>query len=169
MRRMTIAVAVLLGCLAAAAGAPAADWREPDFFTLGAGAFDIDDDMTAAEFDAQFRLNSRLWIFRPQLGLFVTDDAAFYAHAGIYTDVYFGRRVVLSPSFSVGAFHDGDGKDLGGVLEFRSAIELAWRFDDASRLGLQFGHISNASIYDSNPGEEFLLLNYSIPVTVFDR
>ena len=142
---------------------------EPDFLVLGAGAFDIFDDMTAGEFDAQFRLNTRLWIFRPQVGLSVTTDSAFYAYAGFYSDFHLGDRVVLSPSIAVGGFHEGDGKDLGGAVEFRSAIELAYKFENKSRLGLQFGHLSNAGIYDSNPGEEFLLLNYSIPVTVFDR
>ena len=77
--------------------------------------------------------------------------------------------MVLSPSFSVGGFHEGDGKDLGGAIEFRSALELAYRFENNARLGVQVGHLSNASIYDSNPGEEFVILNYSIPVTVFDR
>jgi len=142
---------------------------EPDFLVLGAGAFDINDDMTAGEFDAQFRLNTRLWIFRPQVGLFVTTDAGFYAYAGFYSDFHLGDSFVLSPSISVGGFHEGDGKDLGGAVEFRSAVELAYKFENKARLGLQFGHLSNASIYDSNPGEEFLILNYSIPVTVFDR
>jgi len=142
---------------------------EPDFLVLGAGGFDVNDDMTAAEFDAQFRLNTRLWIFRPQVGLFVTSDAGFYAYAGFYSDFHFGDRVVLSPSIAVGGFHEGDGKDLGGAIEFRSAIELAYKFENKSRLGVQLGHLSNASIYDSNPGEEFIILNYSIPVTVFDR
>jgi hypothetical protein len=145
------------------------EFREPDFIVIGAGGFDVNDDMTAGQLEAQFRLNTRLWIFRPQVGLFATTDAAFYAHAGIYTDIYFGRRVVLQPSFGVGAFHEGDGKDLGGTLEFRSALELAYRFDNASRLGVQIGHLSNAGLYDANPGEEFIILNYSIPTTVFDR
>ena len=153
----------------APAAAAGEDFREPDFITIGAGAFDLNDDHTAAELDIQLRLNTRLWIFRPQVGLFVTSDAGYYAWGGLSTDIYFGRRWVLSPSFGIGGHHEGDGKDLGGTLEFRSALELAYRFDDASRLGLQFGHLSNASIYDSNPGENFLILNYSIPTSVFDR
>jgi lipid A 3-O-deacylase len=167
-KRARIALA-LAASLAAGSAAAQEDYREPDFITLGAGAFDINDDMTAAEFDIQVRLNRRLWIFKPQVGMFVTDDAGFYAYAGIYTDIYFGRRWVLSPSFSVGGNDEGDGKDLGGPVEFRSAVELAYRFDDSSRLGLQFGHLSNASLYDRNPGEEFLILNYSLPTTVFER
>lgn len=166
--RVAIAMSVFLAVSAGTASAQTGT-DEPDFLVLGAGAFDIFDDQTAAEFDAQFRLNTRLWIFRPQVGLFVTSDSAFYGYAGLYTDFHLGDSVVLSPSFSIGGFHEGDGKDLGGALEFRSAIELAYRFENKSRLGLQFGHLSNASIYDSNPGEEFLILNYSLPVTVFDR
>lgn len=165
-------LAIVVGILLAASGLPAAaqsEFREPDFITIGAGGFDINDDMTAGQLEVQVRLNTKLWIFRPQLGLFVTSDAAFYAWAGISTDIYFGRRWVLTPSFAVGGFEESDGKDLGGPIEFRSAIELAYRFDDASRLGMQIGHLSNAGIYDSNPGEEFAMLTYSIPVTVFDR
>jgi len=144
-------------------------YREPDFITIGGGAFDLLDNTTSAEMDLQVRPNTRLWIFRPQIGLFANSDGGYYAWAGLMTDVYFGRRLVLSPSFGIGGYHKGDSKDLGGPLEFRSALELAWRFGDSSRLGVQFGHISNASIYDENPGTEFLLLNYSMPTGVFDR
>lgn len=164
----------MIFCLVAAvfAAKPAAaiaEDLEPDFLTIGAGAFDMNDDQTAGEIDAQFRLQDKLWIFKPQFGVFVTSDQAFYAYAGLYIDIFLGRRWVLSPSTAVGVFEKGDGKDLGGPIEFRSALELAYRFDDRSRLGLQFGHLSNASIYDDNPGEEFFILNYSIPTDVFRR
>lgn len=154
---------------AIAGAGPAAADDEPDFFTVGVGAFDMNDDETAAELDLQFRLKDKFWIFKPQFGVFITSDEAFYAYAGLYIDIYFGRRWVLSPSTAIGAFEEGDGKDLGGPLEFRSALELAYRFDDRSRLGLQFGHLSNASIHDDNPGEEFFILNYSIPTDIFSR
>lgn len=165
MRRISsIAASIAAFFWAATASVSAAD--DPSYVTLGAGAFDIFDDQTAAEFDVQLRLNRGLWIFLPQAGVFVTSDGAFYGHVGFYSDFDLGSRLVLSPSISVGAYHDGGGKDLGGVIEFRSAIELAYRFDNKSRLGLQFGHLSNAHIYDSNPGEEFLIVNYSIPITL---
>ena len=50
------------------------------------------------------------------------------------------------------------------MLEFRSQIELATRFDDRSRLGLAFSHISNASVGERNPGTEILTLTYMVPV-----
>ncbi len=165
----SVILALVAGLLFTAPAAAQRSDGEPDFLTIGGGAFDMNDDRTAGQFEFQIRLNNKFWIFKPQLGMFVTTDSAFYAYGGVLVDVYLGRRVVLSPSFSAGVFHDGDGKDLGSAIEFRSALELAYRFDDRSRLGIQFGHLSNASIDDNNPGEEFLMLNYSMPTTVFDR
>ena len=94
-----------------------------------------------------------------------TTDAAFYAYAGLYTDFYFGKRVVLSPSFSIGGFHEGEGKDLGGEFLFRTGGEIAWRFDDWSRLGIAYHQISNFGIYDDNPGTEILVITYSLAFT----
>ena len=49
-------------------------------------------------------------------------------------------------------------------MEFRSSLELAYRFDNRARLGLSFYHLSNASLDDNNPGTEVFSLNYSIPL-----
>lgn len=142
---------------------------DPDFFTLMLGAYDINDTEKSAEGHIQVRLSNRLWIFKPQFGLMFNSDAGFYGYGGILIDAYFGKRMVVTPSFAVGGYSEGQSKDLGGPLEFRSAIEFAYRFDNRSRLGLQFSHISNAGIYDRNPGTESLLLTYSIPTDVFGR
>mgnify|MGYP001166805855 FL=1 len=142
---------------------------DPDFVTVGAGGFDVNDNETAGQFEIQGRLNNRLWFFKPHFGMFFTTESGFYGYAGVMTDIFFGGRFVASPSFAVGGSHEGDGKELGGTLEFRSAIELAYRFDDRSRLGIQVGHLSNAGIYAENPGTEFSILNYSIPTNVFSR
>ncbi len=158
--------AVLFATMLLASTEAAIAGDDPSYVTFGVGAFDIFDDQTAAEFDLQLRLNRGLWIFLPQAGVFATSDGALYGHVGFYSDFDLGSRLILSPSISVGAYHDGGGKDLGGVVEFRSAIELAYRFDNKSRVGLQFGHLSNAHIYDSNPGEEFIIVNYSLPISL---
>jgi lipid A 3-O-deacylase len=55
------------------------------------------------------------------------------------------------------------------VIEFRSGFELAYRFDDHSRLGVAVHHLSNASIGADNPGTETALIYYSIPLnSLFD-
>ena len=142
---------------------------DPNFITIGAGGFDVNDNETAGQFEVQVRLNTRLRIFKPQVGMFFTTAAGFYAYLGIMADIFLGNSFAISPSFAAGVNHEGEGKELGGSLEFRSAIELAYRFEDRSRLGIQVGHLSNAGIYAENPGTEFAILNYSVPTRVFSR
>ena len=93
-------------------------------------------------------------------------DGGFYGDGGILLDLFFGRRFVLTPSFAIGAYDRGSGKDLGHSVEFRSQIELAYRFDDRSRLALSLNHLSNASLDEVNPGTESLMLTYAFPFAV---
>jgi hypothetical protein len=140
------------------------DDPDPDALAFGLGYFDIvkrrDD---AAILNLEYRSDKRLWVFKPQAGLFATSKGGFYAYAGIRLDVYFGNRFVFTPSFSPGLYHEGNGKDLGFEVEFRSSAEIAYRFDDYSRLSLGIAHLSNASLGDKNPGVETLTLTYSVP------
>ena len=52
---------------------------------------------------------------------------------------------------------------MGGPIEFRSGIELAYRLENGLRLGLGWDHRSNLEIYPSNPGVEMVHLRLSIP------
>ena len=138
---------------------------DPAFINLSLGYFDVwkhDDSALAA--GAEWQSGWRLWIFQPILGGMVTTDGSLYGYGGIATDIFFGNRWVLTPSFAVGAYSEGDGKDLGSTIEFRSSIAFAYRFDDRSRVGVRFYHLSNAGIGDHNPGVEVLDLTYSIPL-----
>lgn len=137
---------------------------DPDFLAFGVGYFDINDDKDAADFRIEYRGSSRFWLFKPIIGGMATSDAAIYGYAGVNVDLFFGRRFVLTPNFAAGFYHDGDGKDLGHAVEFRSGAELAYRFDNRSRLGVALHHISNASLDDNNPGTEILALVYSLPL-----
>jgi hypothetical protein len=125
-------------------------------------ALDLDKD-PAGWFSLEYRSDLKLLIVKPLVGIAASTDGAVFGYAGFNIDLYFGRRWVLSPGFAVGAFEEGDGKDLGNTVEFRSGAELAYRFNNRARLGISLHHISNASLGDRNPGTEILLLNYSIP------
>ncbi len=160
LARCLVAIAIIATGTATPAVA-----EDPPFFALGAGFYDINDNEEAAEFRAEYRAAGKLWIFKPFGGLMTTTDAAVYGYGGFLVDVYFGNRVVLTPSLAAGAYSDGNGKDLGHTIEFRSALELSYRFDDRSRLGLMFYHLSNASLDDNNPGTEILSLTYAIPLS----
>ena len=137
---------------------------DPDALAFGAGYFDIIKRRDgAAILNLEYRSDKKLWVFKPMIGMWGTSEGGFYAYAGVRLDVYFGNRFVFTPSFAPGFYHEGNGKDLGLEVEFRSSAEIAYRFDDYSRLSLGIAHLSNASLGDKNPGVETLTLTYSVP------
>ena len=136
----------------------------PEFLSFQVGGFDVNDDDTTALLGVEYRSDYTDLIQTPMAGGFITAHGDLYGYGGVFIDLFLGDSVVLRPNFSVGAYSDGGGKDLGGLIEFRSAIELAWRFHDHSRLGIEISHLSNNHIYDKNPGTEILTVNYSMPL-----
>ncbi len=146
------------------AGTVFAGQDDPAFINSGLGYYDLFDDDNAAAFRAEYRAETKYWIFKPFAGVSLTSDAAAHGYAGVLTDFYFGSRIVVTPSVAAGYYHNGDGKDLGHEFEIKSGLEVAYRFDDRSRLGIHFHHISNAGLEDTKPGVEVLGINYSLPL-----
>lgn len=137
---------------------------DPDFLVVGGGWYDFNDNRDAFDFRAEYRSGYKaLGFLKPWAGIEATSDQAFYGLFGVLTDLYYGRRWVLTPSFGAGLYLDGDGKDLGHTIEFRSQLEFGYRLDDRSRMSLAIGHISNASLADNNPGTEIATVYYHIP------
>ncbi len=164
--RVRILVTFMAGAglaLALCAVRPAAA-QDPAFLAFSAGGFDVNDDQSAAEARIEYRSDFRRFFLAPIVGLMANSDGGVYGYGGVALDLFFGRRIVVTPNFAIGGYRRGDGKDLGSVLEFRSGLEVAYRFDDRSRLGIAFSHISNASIDDNNPGTESLVLTYAVPL-----
>jgi lipid A 3-O-deacylase len=105
---------------------------------------------------------------RPVAGLLATGDGGVYGYAGGRWDLPLGTYpIIIAPSFTAGAYRQGEGKDLGHALEFRSGIEVDYQLENNHRVGVSFSHISNASIGNKNPGVEILQLTYAVPVSVF--
>ena len=165
MNRLLIGVAALF-----VATAPAVA-EEPAFISIGAGYYDLFDDQSAGEARLEYRFSEtqKLFFFTPFVGVTATTDAATYGYAGVGIDIFFGKRWVATPNFAVGLYGDGDCKDLGHAVEFRSGLEVAYRFDNYSRLGLSFTHISNAGLGERNPGVESLVVVYSMPFNALFR
>lgn len=159
MRRFLLGLATLLANVVPATA------EEPSFISLGAGYYDLFDDQSAGEARLEYRFSEqeKLFFFTPFVGVSATSDAGTYGYAGVGIDVFFGNLWVATPNFAVGVYGNGDGKDLGYPIEFRSGLEVAYRFDDYSRLGLSFTHISNAGLDERNPGVESLVVVYSMP------
>jgi hypothetical protein len=167
---MTLAVLLMLAGLSLSAGSARAG--DPPFLTFGVGAFDFNRQKDqGVEFRLDYRSDYKILGLKPFLTAAGTSNGMSFIGAGVLMDIYFGDRVVLTPSFAPTWWQGKtDDLDLGYSLEFRSQIEFAYRFDDRSRLGIALSHSSNASLGDTNPGTETLMVNYSYPLgRVFSR
>lgn len=145
--------------------------NDPDYLTFSAGWFDINRQKDeGSEFSLEYRSDQKIGWFKPLVHVAAVSNGMTFIGAGVVVDVYFGRRLVVSPSFTPTWWRGKTSElDLGHELEFRSRLEFAYRFDDRSRVGLSFSHSSNASLGDTNPGTESLMLNYSIPFNAISR
>ncbi len=138
---------------------------DPDFLSFSAGSYDWNRQKEqGAEFRLEYRSDTKLWVFKPFAALAATSTGQGFLGAGVLVDVFLGRRFVVTPSFAPHFYTGGNSKlDLDYPVEFRSQLEVAYRFDDRSRLGLAVSHYSNASLGDTNPGTESAMLVYSVP------
>lgn len=146
----------------------------PDTLTVGVGWFDALSIKDAASFRLEYRSGYRIFrSVRPFIGVLGTSDEAFYIHIGVVFDVPlekylpdspYLRNLIATPIWGVGFYEDGDGKDLGNDLAFRLGVELAYQFENRSRLGFTFHHISNANLGDKNPGTEIVGAFFSYPL-----
>jgi lipid A 3-O-deacylase len=138
---------------------------------LGAGGYDFIGNHATSEgiFRGEYRFDTKLWELRPLLGAEITSDTSSYIYGGFALDVYFGDHWVLTPNEAVGFWSRGDheAENLGSYVEFRSGAEFDYRFDNHSRLGVSFHHISNAGLTQRNPGEEEALVTFSLPLGDF--
>ncbi|MCB1529818.1 MAG: acyloxyacyl hydrolase [Rhodospirillales bacterium] len=151
----------LLACLAISLPANA-----QSLLSLGAGYYDIGKDDGAADFRLEYRPDVKLfWKIKPWVGGEVTSEASVWGGGGLILDLDVTDHIYFSPSFGAGLYAQGSSdKDLGHAIEFRSQAELGYKFDGGQRLGVAFGHISNASIGNKNPGVEILNLYYHVPI-----
>ena len=153
-----------------------------DVFSIG--IYDIKFDGTEKDQTSDFRYERRfdeslfdlgtkefnLYELKPFIGIEFTDKSSSYLLWGLYFQDNFGvlfndkkNNFYLIPSIGIGAYDEGDGKDLGHTIEFRSSIEVSYELKNKNRIGLSLSHISNANIADKNPGVEVLSLSYQIP------
>jgi lipid A 3-O-deacylase len=138
----------------------------PSYIDLAAGVFDALGEgagQAAAAGRIELRWGEKLFFVGPALGLMANTDGGVFGYAGLYADIAYGN-FIITPLGGIGAYDRGHGKDLGGTFQFRIGIGLAYEFEDRSRLGLRVDHISNAHLHDRNPGEEEILMSYSIPI-----
>ena len=133
-----------------------------NFFT---GNFDFSDHKQAAVLvglqhqNESLKRDTIIGKISPITGGFVTENSAVYIYTGFEWNVDMGA-LTFTPSFAPGLYHEGDGKDLGHVLEFKSEIQFSYEISKDTNIGLSYNHISNASLGDKNPGANSYMFNF---------
>ena len=129
------------------------------------GMFDFSDDgakSTLLGFQHQneeLKRNSFLGTLSPITGGMLTADNAVYLYTGVQADYDIGL-LKLTPSFTPGIYNQGNGKDLGHIIEFKSEIRLSMDLSKNSMFGMSYNHISNASLGSKNPGANSYMFNF---------
>lgn len=147
--------------------AHAADTDKPSFLGLSIGYYDVLDDQDGADFRIDYRPQSVVLLdqLKPFLGVEATSQGSLWAGGGLIYDWNFAPNWYISPSIGAGLYTDGGSDiDLDYPVQFRSQLEISYEFEDTSRIGLYFSHMSNAGLGDTNPGTETLGLSWIIPL-----
>ena len=129
------------------------------------GMFDFSDDGAKSTLfgfqhqNEELKRNSFLGTLSPITGGMLTADNAVYLYTGVQADYDIGL-LKLTPSFTPGIYNQGNGKDLGHIIEFKSEIRLSMDLSKNSMFGMSYNHISNASLGSKNPGANNYMFNF---------
>ena len=132
---------------------------------LYSGMFDFSDQKQRAVLFGFQHQNEELYrdtflgTLSPITGGFLTENSALYAYTGVEWNFDLGP-INFTPSFAPGLYGEGDGRDLGHILEFKSEVQASINFSKNSSLGMSYNHLSNASLGDKNPVANSYMFNF---------
>ena len=134
-------------------------------FNVYSGMFDFSDDGKRSTLigiqhqNENLNRDTFLGNLSPITGVLITSDNAGYVYTGVQAQYKIGI-LNITPSFTPGLYHEGDGKDLGHMLEFKSEVQLSLDLSKNTELGFSYNHLSNASLGDKNPGAHSYMFNF---------
>ena len=134
-----------------------------NFYT---GNFDFSDDKQKAILvgfqhqNEKLERDTFLGNVSPITGGFITENSAAYVYTGVEWNYDMGSKMTFTPSFAPGLYRQGDGKDLGHVLEFKTEVQASYSISNSTSFGMSYNHISNASLGDKNPGANSYMFNF---------
>lgn len=145
--------------------------ENPSFFGLSVGLYDpFSHGKASTSFNAEWQPRMKMaGILQPIFGGMVTTGGSLYGYGGIGLPLKMGEHIKFMPSVAAGLYKRGGGYDLGQTVVFRTGAELAYQFDDKSRVGLNFHVLTNGTSTSRHDRTEVLGLSYTIPLDVFSK
>lgn len=139
------------------------------FLGLSVGAFDVArEDDRSVMFGAEYQAGARiLGVLQPILGVNVTTGSSVTGYGALGLPIYIGDNIQITPSLGVAAYHNGADYDLGQVINARGAAEIAYVFEDRSRIGVTGSILSNLDSFHDEDMVGTVALTYTTPTTLF--
>ena len=139
--------------------------QDRNYIAISSAVFDIlQQDDASSETRIEFRYGKAKFFAQPFNGVMINTEGAMHIYFGLYYDIKVAGYLYITPSFAPGLYAQRNSKDLKFALEFRSQLEVSFRFNNDVRIGFSFNHISNGSLGVENPGVESLAVTYVIPI-----
>jgi hypothetical protein len=136
-----------------------------DQIVFSAGVSGIFDDEHNPSFVLEYRFSNNWKGVQPWLGLgWATDGAVFAGGGALYSLATADGAWALTVGTGPGYYERHQGADLGSHLEFCTFAEVSRNLPWRHRVMIRIMHISNGGITEQNPGNELLLLGYSMPL-----
>ncbi len=133
------------------------------------GYYDLEHSNDGTNFRLEYKaLNLKLLgKISPFAGVEITNKGSLWIGAGFLTEFKLDKKWSITPNIGIGYYSNGKNDlDLGHPIEFKTGIELSYALENKNRIGLNFTHLSNGGLGDTNPGTEIISLTYSFP---FDK
>ncbi len=135
-------------------------------YSIFGGIYDYDDDNTTNLIGLNYHISNseidllNILTINPVVGGLVTAKSATMFYGGFETNLG-SDLIYLNISSSTGIYNNGDGKDLGNPIQFKSEVNLFYSLSKVSRIGIGSHHISNAGLDSVNPGTNnyYLIFN----------
>ena len=135
-------------------------------YSIFGGTYDYDDDNTTNLIGLNYHISNSeidllsILTINPVVGGLVTAKSASMFYGGFETNLG-SDLIYLNLSSSAGIYSNGDGKDLGSAIQFKSEVNLLYSLSDKTRIGIGSHHISNAGLDSVNPGTNNFYLIYN--------
>lgn len=136
------------------------------FFGLSVGMYDpFSHGEQAASFNLEWQPGVKIaGVLQPLFGAMVTTEGSMLGYGGVGVPFKLGKRIFVMPSVAVGAYEEGNGYDLDSTLAFRFGTELAYEFDNKSRIGINAHILTNGDSLDRPDRTEIISLVYTTPL-----
>ena len=135
-------------------------------YSIFGGTYDYDDDNTTNLIGLNYHISNseidflNILTINPVVGGLVTAKSASMFYGGFETNLG-SDLIYLNISSATGVYSNGDGKDLGNAIQFKSEVNLFYSLSEKTRIGIGSHHISNAGLNSVNPGTNNYYLIYN--------